>query len=41
MVFGPGHPTVAHSSSEHILIEDLLTTAKVLALTMLEWCGSE
>jgi acetylornithine deacetylase len=40
VVFGPGHPTVAHSSSEHIQVADLLTTARVLALAVLEWCGS-
>lgn len=38
LVFGPGHPTVAHSSSEHIAVEDLVTTASVLAATILAWC---
>lgn len=40
VVFGPGHPTVAHSSGEHIQIADLQTTARVLALAALDWCGS-
>jgi acetylornithine deacetylase len=40
VVFGPGHPTVAHSSSEHIQVADLLTTARVLALAVLAWCGT-
>lgn len=41
VVFGPGHPTVAHSSSERIRVEDLQTTAKTLALAVLAWCGNE
>jgi acetylornithine deacetylase len=40
VVFGPGHPTVAHSSSEHIRTEDLTTTAKTLALAVTAWCGT-
>jgi acetylornithine deacetylase/succinyl-diaminopimelate desuccinylase-like protein len=30
----------AHASDEYILVEDLVTATKVLALFALDWCGN-
>jgi acetylornithine deacetylase len=37
--FGPGHMGVAHQPDEHIYETDLLSAAKVLALTVASLCG--
>jgi acetylornithine deacetylase len=39
VVFGPGDITVAHAVDEFISIDELLTAAKVLAATAVDWCG--
>ena len=37
--FGPGDPRDAHGNDEKCPIEDLINTAKAIALTVLDWCG--
>lgn len=39
--FGPGEPRLAHHSDEHIPIDDLIDATKMIALTILDWCGSD
>jgi acetylornithine deacetylase len=38
-IFGPGDPAIAHTSEEHVEIEELMRAAKILALGVLRWCG--
>ena len=40
LVFGPGNCTVAHSSNEHVAVEEVVSAAKILAVTVLRWCGT-
>lgn len=40
IMYGPRGAN-AHRPDEHIMIDDVLTVAKVLALTILDWCGYE
>jgi acetylornithine deacetylase len=37
--FGGGQSRVAHQNDENILEEDLLDTTRMIALTILDWCG--
>ncbi len=37
--FGGGKARLAHQSDEHIAEQDILDTAKVIALTIMKWCG--
>jgi acetylornithine deacetylase len=39
--FGPGPQNMAHQTDEYVNIEDLVTTAQVIAITLLDWCGCE
>ncbi len=39
LVFGPGDCALAHSSNEHVNVEEVVSAAKVVALTALRWCG--
>ncbi|WP_309493062.1 ArgE/DapE family deacylase [Candidatus Hecatella orcuttiae] len=41
VIFGPGTITQMHATDEWVRIEDLITSVKVLALTILNWCGWE
>jgi acetylornithine deacetylase len=38
VVFGPGTTEVAHYPNEFIVIENMLATAEIIALTLIEWC---
>jgi acetylornithine deacetylase len=40
LVFGPGNCTVAHSSNEHVPVHEVVSAAKILAVTVLRWCGT-
>lgn len=37
--FGPGVAAVAHQPDEHILIVDYLNAIKIIAATLIDWCG--
>ena len=39
VVFGPGDVAVAHGPDEYVEIDELVRAAKILALTIVEWCG--
>jgi acetylornithine deacetylase len=39
LVFGPGNCTIAHSSNEHVPIQEVVSAAKIVAITALRWCG--
>jgi len=40
-IFGPGLTELMHSTDEYVKISDLISATKILALTILEWCGYE
>jgi hypothetical protein len=40
ILFGPGDVRLAHSADEFVLIEELATATRVLALTALRFCGT-
>jgi acetylornithine deacetylase len=39
VVFGPGVTSMAHYADEYIEVEKVITCAKILALTIMDWCG--
>ncbi|MCL5257292.1 MAG: ArgE/DapE family deacylase [Chloroflexi bacterium] len=38
-IFGPGRINECHSPNEFVEVEELISATKVLALTILNWCG--
>jgi acetylornithine deacetylase len=40
LLYGPGDAAQAHSSAEYLEIEELVAAAKVIALTLVAWCGA-
>jgi acetylornithine deacetylase/succinyl-diaminopimelate desuccinylase family protein len=40
VIFGPGRIAQAHSANEYVEVQQLVTAAKVMALTAAEWCGA-
>ncbi|RLG02568.1 MAG: hypothetical protein DRN61_06240, partial [Thaumarchaeota archaeon] len=40
ITYGPGNPEIVHSPNEHVAVKDLLTAAKVYALTTLKYLSS-
>jgi acetylornithine deacetylase len=41
VIFGPGLTEQMHASNEWVNTEDVITATKVIALTMMDWCGCE
>lgn len=41
VIFGPGSTAVMHANDEYVSIDDFLTSIKVMALTIHDWCGAE
>lgn len=41
VIFGPGSTAVMHANDEYVSIDDYMTAIKVMALCILDWCGSE
>jgi acetylornithine deacetylase len=41
VIFGPGLTEQMHATNEMVNIEDIITVTKILALTIMEWCGYE
>lgn len=41
VIFGPGLTEQMHAANEWAGVDDLITAVKVLALTILQWCGWE
>ena len=41
IIFGPGTGTMAHQSNEYIEIENMIKAIKIIAFTILDWCGYE
>jgi acetylornithine deacetylase len=39
VIFGPGDTGQMHAVDEWVRVEDLITATKILALTILDWCG--
>jgi len=39
VTIGPGSITVAHAPNEHVEIPELVDSAKIYALSIVEWCG--
>lgn len=40
VIFGPGSTEQMHAVNEWVNIDDLITATKVLAITMIDWCGT-
>ena len=38
-IFGPGLTELMHSTNEYVKISDFISATKIIALTILEWCG--
>jgi acetylornithine deacetylase len=41
VIFGPGSTAVMHADDEYVSIEDYITSIKVMALSICDWCGVE
>ncbi|MDA0998981.1 MAG: ArgE/DapE family deacylase [bacterium] len=41
VIFGPGPTTQMHANNEWVVVEDLITATKTLALSIMDWCGVE
>jgi acetylornithine deacetylase len=39
VIFGPGSTAVMHSNDEYVSIADYVTSIKVMALSIYDWCG--
>jgi acetylornithine deacetylase len=39
VMYGPGSASIAHTTDEFVPIDEVLTCAKVLARTILDWCA--
>ncbi|HUZ64106.1 MAG TPA: ArgE/DapE family deacylase [Acetobacteraceae bacterium] len=41
VIFGPGSTAVMHANDEYVSIDDYMTSIKVMALSIHDWCGVE
>jgi acetylornithine deacetylase len=41
VIFGPGSTAVMHANDEYVSIDDYITSIKVMALSICDWCGVE
>ena len=41
VIFGPGSTAVIHADDEYVSIDDYLTSIKVMALAIYDWCNAE
>ncbi|MDA4131264.1 MAG: ArgE/DapE family deacylase, partial [Thaumarchaeota archaeon] len=41
VIFGPGNLPQAHAENEYIEVEQLIRATKILALSVMDWCGIE
>lgn len=41
VIFGPGLSELMHATDEYVKISNLIAATKILALTILDWCGYE
>lgn len=39
--FGPGEPRIAHQTDEYITADQLIEATKIIAISILNWCGYE
>ena len=39
ILFGPGEVTVAHQANEYVEINKMMDATKVIAATIMDWCG--
>jgi acetylornithine deacetylase len=39
VIFGPGSTAVMHADDEYVAIDDYMTSIKVMALSICDWCG--
>jgi acetylornithine deacetylase len=40
VIFGPGSTAIMHANDEYVSIEDYITSIKVMALSIHDWCNS-
>jgi acetylornithine deacetylase len=41
VIFGPGSTAVMHANDEYVSIDDYVTSIKVMALSIYDWCGAQ
>ncbi|MCV3240739.1 ArgE/DapE family deacylase [Mesorhizobium sp. ZC-5] len=41
VIFGPGSTAVMHANDEYVSIDDYMTSIKVMALSIYDWCNGE
>ena len=39
VIFGPGSTAVMHANDEYVSVDDYLTSIKVMALSIYDWCN--
>jgi acetylornithine deacetylase len=41
VIFGPGSTAIMHSDNEYVSLDDYLTSIKVMALSIYDWCNTD
>ena len=41
VIFGPGSTAIMHANDEYVSIDDYMTSIKVMALSIFDWCNAE